>query len=128
MSEQIYTEKFCEQEMKKLLEQLKEDKGIITLWQLFEEQEYGVQRFSEWTRLYPENKKLSDYSVTIKNIIENRKQLWALTGKLNATFTIFDLKNNHGWKDKSETELSGNVWIGWILNDLWESSSDLTQQ
>lgn len=41
-------------------------------------------------------------------IEENRHQL--LVAK--DTFTpgiIFDLKNNHGWKDKSEVELTGNV-------------------
>lgn len=30
----------------------------------------------------------------------------AMLGKANATFSIFNLKNNYGWKDKTETELS----------------------
>jgi len=29
----------------------------------------------------------------------------ALTGKGNATFTIFNLKNNYGWQDKAEVEI-----------------------
>lgn len=30
----------------------------------------------------------------------------AMIGKANATFSIFNLKNNYGWKDKTEQELS----------------------
>ena len=36
--------------------------------------------------------------------IEADKAEKALTGKYNATFAIFDLKNNHGWSDKREVE------------------------
>lgn len=32
----------------------------------------------------------------------------ALTGKGNAVFTIFNLKNNYGWTDKSEVEVKKN--------------------
>lgn len=32
----------------------------------------------------------------------------ALNGKGNATFTIFNLKNNYGWKDKQEIESTEN--------------------
>lgn len=52
----------------------------------------------------------ADFSATVKNarlrIEEDRSE--RLLGK--DTFTpgvIFDLKNNHGWRDKSEQELSG---------------------
>ena len=28
-----------------------------------------------------------------------------MLGKANATFSIFNLKNNYGWKDKTEQEI-----------------------
>ena len=31
-----------------------------------------------------------------------------LTNKLHATASIFCAKNNYGWKDKNETELTGS--------------------
>ena len=29
-------------------------------------------------------------------------------GKANATFTIFNLKNNYGWQDKTEVQVNKN--------------------
>lgn len=46
-----------------------------------------------------------------KDIIYSYKQEFLYSGK-NPTGAIFDLKNNYGWKDKVETEHSGNItWI-----------------
>lgn len=36
----------------------------------------------------------------------------------NATGCIFNLKNNFGWKDKNETELTGRLSIDQLLNQL----------
>lgn len=50
------------------------------------------------------------YSDAIKkavSYIEADKIENALLGKYNATVAIFDLKNNHGYRDKSEQEISG---------------------
>ena len=41
-------------------------------------------------------------------IEENRHQLLVDNKKFTPGI-IFDLKNNHGWKDKSEIEITGNV-------------------
>ena len=41
----------------------------------------------------------------------------ALMGKGNATFTIFNLKNNYGWVDKQEISQSSNTRIT-IVDDL----------
>lgn len=41
----------------------------------------------------------------------------ALMGKGNATFTIFNLKNNYGWVDKQEISQSSNTQIT-IVDDL----------
>ena len=37
--------------------------------------------------------------------VEQQLEENALTGKANATFTIFNLKNNYGWQDKTEMEI-----------------------
>lgn len=50
-----------------------------------------------------------EYFDTIKEA-KSRCEAWveenALLGKANATFSIFNLKNNYNWKDKVENELS----------------------
>lgn len=40
-----------------------------------------------------------------KQKVERQLEENALMGKANATFTIFNLKNNYGWQDKSEVEV-----------------------
>ena len=48
---------------------------------------------------------------TIKEA-KSRCEQWveqnALMGKANPTFSIFNLKNNYGWKDKQETDITTN--------------------
>lgn len=50
-----------------------------------------------------------EFYYTIKDL-KSRCEEWVeengLMGKSNATFSIFNLKNNYGWKDKVEQELS----------------------
>ena len=41
----------------------------------------------------------------------------------NATGCIFNLKNNFGWKDKSETEHSGNLSFSQALNEFSRKGS-----
>lgn len=40
-----------------------------------------------------------------KQKIEQQLEENALCGKANSTFTIFNLKNNYGWQDKTEMEI-----------------------
>lgn len=40
-----------------------------------------------------------------KQKVERQLEENALMGKANATFTIFNLKNNYGWQDKMEMEV-----------------------
>lgn len=54
--------------------------------------------------------------------VEQQLEENALMGKANATFTIFNLKNNYGWRDqvevKNENELSKlDELLGAIKND-----------
>ena len=111
MSKEIYTLEFCQQETEDLLKTLIWDENIITVAQLLSNKSYSQQRYYEWVKKYTKDRKDEEYSESIKEnackiveIVEWRKQVWALTWKLNATFTIFDLKNNHGWKDRQEVD------------------------
>lgn len=54
--------------------------------------------------------------------VEQQLEENALSGKANATFTIFNLKNNYGWRDtleyKNDSELSKlDELLGAIKND-----------
>ena len=60
-----------------------------------------------------------EFSATIKNIhaqIHDAKQIALLNGEGNTTGLIFDLKCNHGWKDKINIEHEGEVTITMNLN------------
>lgn len=72
-----------------------------------------------------------EYSNSIKRALqkcESYVEKGALTNKLNATFSIFNLKNNYGWKDKTESEVSGpngkDLFPQPILNALPTDNSD----
>jgi hypothetical protein len=59
-------------------------------------------------------KNVEEFSDTIKKAkirIENFIEEKSITGYLNPTVSIFNLKNNFGWKDKQEVEQSGGLNI-----------------
>lgn len=43
-----------------------------------------------------------------KQKVEQQLEENALSGKANATFTIFNLKNNYAWQDKTEVQVNKN--------------------
>jgi hypothetical protein len=51
---------------------------------------------------YPEGMTFSGTIKAARKYIENSKLEHALNGTYNASVSIFDLKNNHGYSDKSE--------------------------
>ena len=55
---------------------------------------------------YEDNEVFSDTIKAAKQRIENWIETKALVGAINPVVSIFNLKNNFGWKDKTETELS----------------------
>lgn len=62
----------------------------------------------------------ASFATLIKNAkakVEQQLEENALMNKTNATFTIFNLKNNYGWSDKQEIE-SINTNRYNIINDL----------
>jgi len=68
------------------------------------------------------NESYSDTLKRFKDKVEADKQDGLLTGKYNATGAIFDLKNNHGWKDKFETtttnvEMTQEEWLDSLSDD-----------
>lgn len=100
----IYTEEFVLNELNLLLTTIKENTDIVYIWELFENKNYSRQRYSEWVKEYKDNEEIQRLSDTIKEILETRAVKGALTNKLNPTITIFHLKNNYNWKDKTEIE------------------------
>ena len=126
-----YTLEYEKNELKSLLENLRKDKEIIYLWELFVDKPYSRQRYWEWVSIpnsntedlasrYWDNEEVANLSVTIKEILETRAVKWAITNKLNPTFTIFHLKNNYkdNWKDKSEVDNKNtNIDITTTLTD-----------
>ena len=70
----------------------------------------GLAVFLDTTREtlsdYKENDEFSDSLKAAKAKCENWVEENAMLGKANATFSIFNLKNNYGWKDKTEQDIS----------------------
>ena len=99
-----YTLEFIQEELTSLLNALKSDMEIIYIWELFLEKDYTRNRYAEWVNKYPDDEIVQTTSGTIKGILETRAIKWAMTNKLNPTATIFHLKNNYKWVDKSEID------------------------
>ena len=99
-----YTLEFIQEELTSLLNALKSDIEIIYIWELFLEKDYTRNRYAEWVNKYPDDEIVQTTSGTIKGILETRAIKWAMTNKLNPTATIFHLKNNYKWVDKSEID------------------------
>ena len=57
---------------------------------------------------YEERDSFSPLIKKAKAKIQAQLEENALIGKGNPTFTIFNLKNNYGWKDKTEMEVRRN--------------------
>lgn len=113
----IYTEDFVRAEVKKLLDILKIKTEYIFLWELIDDMPYSRQRFSEWEKDFSYDEEISDTIKKIKDILESRAATWAMKGDLNATMTIFHLKNNYKWIDKSEKDIRVSP-ISDIIKDL----------
>jgi hypothetical protein len=66
--------------------------------------EWSKAKDGEGNLKYPQ---FSDAYKKVKDIQEVNIVQGALSGKYNPTFSIFFMKNNLGWKDKVEQEISG---------------------
>jgi len=77
-------------------------------------------------RNYEKKKGYEEYFATIKKAklkVQRQKVINGLTGKSNPTITIFDLKNNHGYKDKTEVDNSHELKQP-MLNITYSKRSD----
>jgi hypothetical protein len=71
---------------------------------LFLGKDYSRQRFSEWANKFTDVPEISDTIKKIDEICETRLFSGALSGDHIPSVAIFGLKNNHGWKDRTEVE------------------------
>jgi len=112
-----YTAEFVLEEMKSMVSLIKGNPDIVYIWELFDNKSYSRQRFSEWVKTYSDNEEIKEISDTIKELLETRAVKGAMTNKLNGTMTIFHLKNNYDWKDKSEVDsnVKGELNIATLL-------------
>ena len=60
---------------------------------------------------YEKREEFTDTIKRAKNKVENYVEENSLMGKLNPTVSIFNLKNNFGWKDKTEIETNQNIKV-----------------
>lgn len=82
----------------------------------------SLLNYSKTEQFFPTIKKA-------KEKIEQQLEENALMGKANSTFTIFNLKNNYGWRDsveiKQENEINNQITnIANLLNNPQPNRSD----
>ncbi len=58
---------------------------------------------------YEDKEEFSNTIKAAKDKCEKQIEVMALKGKFNPAFSIFNLKNNYGWKDKTEADQNVNV-------------------
>ena len=104
-----YTIDFCLNEINGFRDVLKADTKWekITWHDLVKDRPYSRQRISEWREKFKDHEIFSDTIKKIENELENRLLKLGLKNKANPTLVIFSLKNNYGWKDKQEFDMSG---------------------
>lgn len=75
-----------------------------------------------YRELWPYLKNKFDFNTIkrVESILEARLVSKGVGGSSNATMTIFTLKNNYGWKDKTQTELSGKINVDKIPVEVVE--------
>jgi len=72
---------------------------------------YQLKIVTETLRLMEEKEEFFATIKTIKETIAQRKAYHLLQGNGNTTGIIFDLKCNHGWKDKTTIEHEGEITV-----------------
>ena len=103
---EIYTEEYVKEQLSYILDTILSNKDIIYIGEIFEDLPYSRQRYSEWAKKFENIIEISDTIKRIDDILESRVNVAGLKGKSNPTMTIFNLKNNYGWKDQTETDIT----------------------
>ena len=119
-----YTLEFCTNEILSFLEIIEKDEKFkfITWQDLVKGKPYSRQRISEWRTQFKDNKLFSDTLKKIEDELENRMFKLGLSNKANTALVIFWLKNNYGWKDK--TEIDHTTKGDKIVNNLTDEEID----
>jgi len=102
----IYTEEFVKNELAEILAEILANEEVVYKGQIFEKKAYSSQRYSEWAEKFKNNEEISETIKRIDGLLETRVNVGGLKGKLNPTMTIFNLKNNYGWRDRHETDVT----------------------
>jgi len=118
-----YTLEFCLNEIQGFLSILEGDEewNYITWHDLVKSRPYPRQCISEWRTKFKDDEIFSDTIKKIEGELENRLFVMGLKNKANPTLVIFGLKNNYGWRDRTEVEHSGEM----TLNDKEEARHKL---
>lgn len=93
---------------------------IIFIGEVFENLPYYRQLWSEWACNFKDNEFISDTIKKVDSILEGRVASGAMRNKLNASMSIFNLKNNYGWKDEFHNKNEDTVRI----TDMDDKKSD----
>ena len=107
-----YTEEFVTKELTAMLKEVREDKDILYIKELFEMRDYTIDRFSEWNRNYADHPQIPRIAKKIKEILETRAVKWAMTKKYDGGFTKFFLCNRYNWwEDKKNHNIQTQVEV-----------------
>jgi hypothetical protein len=102
----VYTEKFVIKELTAFIKEIKED-GLIYFGQLFENREYGRQRWHEWKTKYKDNAELMELYDRVNELLETRKVVGAMKKELDGRMVRAVLAmQNPEWIAKSKEEVT----------------------
>ena len=102
----IWTAERVEKELNFILKAIKDNESFVTIGEAIENKKYGQQMIGDWLRTYPKENVIVVTYNRIKSILETRLNTGGLRNNLNPAMTIFNLKNNYGWKDRQETDIN----------------------
>lgn len=108
-----------------MLKEILDNAAIFYLWQIFDQKEYSMQRYSEWRNEYWEDEEISETIKKIGDLLETRVVVGALKKELHPTMTIFHLKNNFKWTDKVLIDQNNTNTINAV--DFWKEISNSSE-
>lgn len=110
-----YTELYVIRELKSFIRKLANNKDIMYQGELYENKKYSTNFLGDLITRHKENKTIKELNDKIKSILQTRAVKYGLalgstnTGKTNAAFLIFFMKNAFGWKDTTESTHNINL-------------------
>lgn len=105
-----YTSDVVLQELELMLADLRENKEIVYIGELFENKRYDKSFFIDLvTQKYQNNTAIKQNYNAIKSILESRAITGSIKGKYNPASVIFHLKNNYGWTDKQDIAVTATT-------------------